>query len=330
MSTPLTNTSLAALAALIRSREKFVVCSHVRPDGDAVGSSVALALAIRKLGKSVHLLCEDGLPANLAFLPHARELVEKPAGPVAADVVFALDTAARTRLGDGVNAAIGGATILINIDHHVSNPGYGDLHYIDPHSPATGQIIYELLREAGLPIDSEIAENLYTAISTDTGSFQYSSTTAHTYLVAARLVECGLDVGELNRKIHQSHPLRRMRLLGELLGVLRITAAGKCASWHLTREMATRAEALPEDTENLIDYLRSIDGVIAAVFFEELADGRVRISLRSKDSQFDANALCARFGGGGHKMAAGARLPGPLEAAQQQVLTAIHEALAEL
>ena len=187
-----------------------------------------------------------------------------------------------------------------------------------------------MIEAAGQPFSAAIAENLYTAISTDTGSFQYSNTTPATYRWAARLVEAGLDVGELNRKIYQSHPLRRIRLLGELLKGLEISAEGRCASWFLTGAMLDRTGARPEDTENMIDHIRGIEGVIAAAFFEELSDGRVRLSLRSKDPRFDASALCTRFGGGGHRMAAGARLRGPLDDARRQVLSAIHEALSAI
>jgi phosphoesterase RecJ-like protein len=324
-----THASLQELAILVREPRRSVICAHVRPDGDALGSCLALALALQQLGHQVSVLNEDGLPSTLAFLPGA-ELVRRPDGPVDADAVFALDTATQPRLGTAVNAAIAGIPLIVNVDHHVSNTRYGRLCYIDEHAPATGQIVAEWIEAAGVPITPAIADNLYTAISTDTGSFQYSSTTPATYRWAARLVELGVDVGELNRKIYQSHPLRRVRLLGELLKVLDISEDGRCASWHLTTAMARRAEARPEDTENMIDHIRAIQGVVVAAFFEELADGKIRLSLRSKDPRFDASELCARFGGGGHRMASGARLPGPLDDARQRVMTAIHEALSAI
>lgn len=326
---PSANTTLVDLAALLREPRRSVVCSHVRPDGDAIGSCLGLALTLQQLGHQVLVLNEDGLPDNLAFLPGA-ELVKQPAGAVEADIVFALDNATQPRLGEGVNAAIAGIPRLVNVDHHISNTRYGHLYYIDGASPATGQIVAEWIDAARLPFDAAIAENLYTAISTDTGSFQYSNTTPATYRWAARLVETGLDVGELNRKLYQSHPRRRILLLGEMLKVLEISEDGRCASWFLTREMVTRAGARPEDSENLIDHLRGIDGVIVAAFFEELPEGNVRLSLRSKDPRFDASALCAQFGGGGHRMAAGARLRGPLDEARERVMTAIHEALSAI
>lgn len=319
--------TLSELAAHLRvAPRRCVVTSHVRPDGDAIGSAVALALALQKLGHSVRVLNEDGVPDNLSFLP-AASLVERPSGVVEADVVFALDNATQPRLGEGVNAAIAGIPLLINVDHHISNTRYGHHYYIDSTSPATGQIVAEWLEAAGVEIDAAIAENLYTAISTDTGSFQYANTTAATYRWAARLLETGLSVGELNRKIYQSSPLRRVRLLSELLRVLDISPDGRVASWYLTGEMAARAGSIPEDTENMIDHIRGIDGVVVAAFFEELDDGRVRLSLRSKDARFDASAVCGQFGGGGHTMAAGARLRGPVMEARERVLSSIHEAL---
>ncbi len=323
-----TNTSFAEIGRLVQAHSRFAIASHVRPDGDAIGSVLGLGLSLKKLGKDVVMLNEDGIPANLAFLPRT-DLVQLPGAPLEGiEVAFFLDTASQVRVGDGVTAALAGAAKLVNIDHHISNPGYGDLHYIDANSPAAGQIIYELLHDQKFPVDAEIAENLYTAISTDTGSFQYSATTATTYRIAADLVECGLDIGTLNEKIYQSHPLRRTLLLKELLNVLQLSCGDRCASWALTQDMAARAGAEAGDTENLIDNLRSIEGVVVAAFFEELPDGKIRISLRSKDAAVDVSQICQLFGGGGHRMAAGARLAGPLTAAQDRVLTAIHEALA--
>ncbi len=321
------NLDLDALAALIRQGpRRCVVASHIRPDGDAIGSVLALALALERFGHTVTALNEDGVPESLRFLPGSERVI-RPAGPVDADIAFALDNATQPRLGEGVNAAIAAVPVLVNVDHHISNSRYGQWHYIDAAAPATGQIVADWLEAAGVEIDAAIAENLYTAISTDTGSFQYSNTTPATHRWAARLIETGLDVGDLNRKIYQSSPLRRLKLLGELLQVLDVSPDGRVASWHLTADMLARVGACPEDSENMIDHIRDIDGVIVAAFFEELSDGKVRLSLRSKDARFDASALCARFGGGGHKMAAGARLRGPIGEARSQVLSSIHEAL---
>lgn len=323
-----TNTSFAELAALFHSASSFAVLAHQRPDGDAIGSTLALGLALKNLGKSVRFLNDDGLPANLAFLP-GSELIEQPAPgqTVEAEVAIAVDCANRERLGPNALAALAGAKTWVNLDHHVSNEGYGDLRYINAGAPAAGEIIYDLLAAAALPITPEIASNLYVAISTDTGSFQYQSTTAHTYEIGAALIRSGISVSKLCQDTYESYPLRRIELLRHLLNAMQITHGGKVASWALTREFADSIHLQPDDNEGLMDNLRSIQGVVVAAAFEELPgpDGKIRLSLRSKDPAIDVGAVCASFGGGGHRLAAGARLQGPLSDAQSRVFQALHE-----
>jgi phosphoesterase RecJ-like protein len=216
------------------------------------------------------------------------------------------------------------ARLWINIDHHISNEGYGDLSYIDPTAPATGQILYEIIDFAGFPLTPEIAENLFAAISTDTGSFQYPNTTARTYEIAAELIRAGVNVGALSQKMYESFPLRRVYLLRALLNVLKITCGGRVASFVLTRQMIDELGVQPEDNEGLIDTIRAIDGVIVAAFIEELAgEGKVRISLRSKDPRIDVCKISQQFRGGGHVLAAGARFPGPPAEVEAKVLAAI-------
>jgi phosphoesterase RecJ-like protein len=324
-----TNTSFEEIARHLRSGANFVVLSHYRPDGDAIGSTLALGLALKSLGKSVRVLNEDPVPETLRFLP-GSELLEQPgAEPIAADVVIAVDCATRERLGPNCLAALGGTPLWINIDHHRSNEDYGNLHFIDSDSPATGEIVFNLLSSAGLPLDRDIGSNLYVAISTDTGSFQYQGTTARTYEIGAALIRLGVDISALARDTYENHPMRRIQLLRGLLNTMEITHGGRVASWALTQELAAATEMKPEDAEGLIDTLRSIKGVIVAAAFEELPgpDGRIRLSLRSKDPQVDVGKVCAVFGGGGHAMAAGARLKGPLSEATTRVFHAIDEAL---
>jgi len=205
----------------------------------------------------------------------------------------------------------------------VSNPGYGDLAHIDPTAPATGQILFELIKSEKLPLDHDIAENLYVAISTDTGSFQYPNTTARTFEIAAELIRVGLDVGSISQKIYENYPRRRIELLRELLRTMRFDADGRIASFGLDLKTAAELKVIPEDNEGLIDHLRAIRGVLAAVFFEELADGKVRVSMRSKSGDVDVCAICEKFGGGGHKLAAGARIRGTLADVEERVLKEI-------
>jgi phosphoesterase RecJ-like protein len=312
----------AKIGRALREHERFAVLSHVRPDGDALGSQIALALSLQGLGKTVRVWNEDGMLEKYSFLPNAEILAQPPNKPEDFDVVVALDTATQIRLGKAAEA-VRSAKLWINIDHHPSNPGYGDLVYIDADSPATGQILFELMKSERLPMTRAIADNLFVAISTDTGSFQYPNTNARTFEIAAELVHVGVDVGRLSQETYENYPRRRIELLRALLDDMRFEGGGKIASFSLSLKMAAELRVRPEDNEGLIDHLRAIRGVIVAVFFEELAEGKVRVSMRSKSEAADVCAICQKFGGGGHKLAAGARVRGSLEEVQARVLKEI-------
>lgn len=321
----MTQSTLAEIGGVFRAHQRFAVLSHVRPDGDALGSQLALALSLQQLGKDVTVWNEDGLLEKYSFLPGGERLTQPPHEPQDFDVAVALDTATQNRLGTA-GESVRHAKTWINIDHHPSNPGYGDLVYIDPTSPATGQILFELIKSEQFPMDGAIAENLFVAISTDTGSFQYPNTTARTFEIGAELVRGGVDVGRVSQLLYENYPRRRTELLRELLGTMRFEAKGKIASFSLSLKVAAELGVRPEDNEGLIDHLRAIRGVIVAVFFEELAEGKVRVSMRSKNKEVDVSAICQKFGGGGHKLAAGARVRGTLAEVEQRILEAIcHE-----
>lgn len=321
------NASYQDIGEVFAKHDSFVILSHVRPDGDAIGSQLALGLALEAAGKKVRLINEDGLPDNLIFLPESQRIELPPAEPLDVEVAIALDTATKPRLGDNALHAASKAKLWLNIDHHKSNPGYGDVNHIDSSSPATGQILYKLITALDLPMPDATRDAIYVAVSTDTGSFQYPSTTEETYLMAADLIRRGLDVGRINSLTYDHSPYRRVELMRALLNTLELTGEGRVAHWDLT--MATREQLglKPEDSEGLIDIIRGIDGVIVAIFFEELPDGKVRVSMRSKDARVDACHICMEFGGGGHALAAGIRMAGPLSAAQERVLGAVKRAL---
>ena len=307
------------IGRVLREHNRFAILSHVRPDGDALGCQIALALSLQQLGKEVRVWNEDGMLEKYSFLPRAELLTKPPAVPEDVDVAVALDTAIQNRLGTAF-AAVRSAKMWINIDHHLSNPGYGDLVYVDPTAPATGQIIFDLIKSQGFPFNREIAENLFAAISTDTGSFQYPKTSARTFEIAAQLVCTGIDVGRLNQQLYENYPRRRIELLRELLRTMRFESDGRVANFSLSLKTAAALQVLPEDNEGLIDHLRAIRGVIVAVFFEELSDGKVRVSMRSKTDAIDVCMICQKFGGGGHTVAAGARVRGTLAEVEQKVL----------
>ena len=319
----LENASFEQIGEVLRNHQSFVLISHVRPDGDAIGSQLALGYALMAAGKSVRLINEDGLPDNLAFMAGSAKIELPPTEPLVVEVAIALDTATKPRLGEKALHAASQAQIWLNIDHHVSNPKYGDLNLIDSKSPATGQILYQLIIALGLPLPAETRDAIYVAVSTDTGSFQYPSTTAATYELAADLIRRGLDVGTINSQIYDNYPFRRLELMRALLNTLEISDDGLVANWTMRDQLRIDLSLRPEDSEGLIDLIRAIRGVQLAVFFEELPDGKIRISMRSKDHRLDVCQIATEFGGGGHALAAGIRMAGPLEDAKLQVLAAI-------
>lgn len=318
--------TLAEIGAALRASEhrKYLVVSHMRPDGDALGSEIATALILKDLGKDVTTWNEDGMLEKLNWLPGA-ELVSRPPNPENPrdfDVVVVLDTASQERVGTPLKS-IGSAKVWINIDHHVSNAGYGDLTFVDAKAPATGEILFNLFREMQVTVNEAVAENLFVAISTDTGSFQYPSTTARTYEIGAELIRLGANVGRISQDLYESYPLRRVQLLKSLLNELRLTSGNRVASFALTAAEAAALGVQPEDNEGLIDHIRAIQGVQVAVFFEELPEGRIRVSARSKNPRYDVCKICQGFGGGGHALAAGARVRGTLDEVRTAVLKKI-------
>lgn len=328
--TEIPNASLAEISSTLTAHQKILILSHVRPDGDAIGSQIALGSSLAAMGKEVTLINQDGLPSNLAFLPNADWVKSPPSTPVGAELVVALDTGSKPRLGEDAIAAGAGAKLWINIDHHKSNPGYGDLNHIDSAAPATAEIIYRLLVENDMPLPAATRDAIYTGVSTDTGSFQYASTTVATHMMAADLISRGLDVAKINQEIYQSHPFRRIKLLGSLLNTLELKFDQRVAHWQLPLSVKQELNLAPEDSEDLIDHIRSIEGVLVALFFEELPDGLIRVSMRSKDPRIDACRVCSQFGGGGHALAAGIRMAGTLESVADQVLANIGEEFAAL
>ncbi|NBV86840.1 MAG: hypothetical protein EBS01_11420, partial [Verrucomicrobia bacterium] len=240
------NCTLAQIADVLRERQRFLVVSHFRPDGDAIGCSLAMGLFLKQMGKDVTVWNEDGLPERFAFLAGASLVCRPPAVPVSFEAVLVLDTAVRERVGPQTLASIAPGALWLNIDHHVSNDRKGDLVYVDVSAPAAGQILFELFNECGLPIDREIANSLYAAISTDTGSFQYPSTTARTYEIAAALVRQGVDVGAINQSLYENTPRRRIELQRALYDVMRFDFGDRVASFCLPLSVASQLGVVPD------------------------------------------------------------------------------------
>ena len=315
--------TIQELITAIKQHQRFIIMSHIRPDGDAIGSTIALGSTLEKMGKQVTYINEDGVPESLLFLKGANKVTRPTNDDLDVDVAIAVDCANKPRLGENALKMAATAKLWINIDHHKSNSEYGDLNYIDSNSPATGQIIYQMITEHGLALTDEARDSIYVAVSTDTGSFQYSGTTAVTYEMAADLVRRGLDTGKINEQIYNSFPYRRVALTRELLNTLEISANGELADWQLLKKVKIDLNLEPDDSEGLINMIRSIQGVTVAVFFEELMDDSIRVSIRSKLGSIDACEIAQVFGGGGHTMAAGIRMPGPISEARSAVITEI-------
>ncbi|MDF1752581.1 MAG: bifunctional oligoribonuclease/PAP phosphatase NrnA [Verrucomicrobiales bacterium] len=313
---------------LIENANKIALLSHDRPDGDAIGSVVGLGLMLETIGKEVVILNNDGVPATLAFLPCSDKVqVAAPGTVYEVDLIMALDSAGKDRISDTVWNCLPADKPVVNVDHHASNSGFGDINIVNINAPATGEIIFEIAVQAGWPMTREVGENLYAAISTDTGSFRYPNTTANTYRAAAGMIDAGVDVGKINQQLYESFPLRRVECIRDLLQQMKISFGGKCASVRLPLEVKKRLQLGPGDTEGVVDIIRAIDTVIVAVFFEELEGGKIRVSSRSKDLSANVGEICATFGGGGHNLAAGTRMKGPIEEAEARFLEAVGKVL---
>lgn len=303
----------------------FCVVGHIRPDGDCVGSQLGLTLALRAEGKKAVCWNEDPIPQKYRFLDPDK-IIQAPKPGQSFDCVIATDAASFERLG-GVGACVADRKMLINIDHHESNTRYGDINWVSPREPSTGELIYRLLKIAKWPITRQIADCLFTAVSTDTGSFQYPSTQPGTYHVAGELVRRGANLAKICDEVYQSYPLSRARLLRHVYSHFRLTHQNQIAYFWLKKADFVRTGADSADSEGLIDHIRAIAPVEVACVFEELEPGLTRISLRSKTDRVNVSDIAAQFGGGGHPAAAGARIAGRPLSVQRKVIAAIRKAL---
>jgi bifunctional oligoribonuclease and PAP phosphatase NrnA len=297
----------------IEQRDRFVLTSHARPDGDAVGSALACCQVLRAMGKQADVVLHDGVPRIYRSLPFADQVLtaERVPGIYESAIILECDSIHRTRL-QGLEGRF-----LISIDHHASGRPFAHVNWIDPQAVATGEMVFRLAREAGTPFSPEIATCLYTALMTDTGSFMFQGTNEHTFALARELVLAGADPSHCARSIYFAHSVAKMRLLGEALRNLN-TEAHIGWTWVTQKQMECWG-AKEEDCEGLVNYVLSIGEVEVAAFFREMPDGRYRVSLRSK-GKLNVARVAESFGGGGHECASGCSVDGPLASAVRQVL----------
>lgn len=308
----------------LRAASRVLCVMHAGPDGDAAGSTLALALALSEQGKDVTLFCHTPLPYNLGFLPGLERLLHEVPPEASFDATTVCDVGASHRIGPGLPARerLG---VLLNIDHHLTSDDFGDVNYVDADAASVGVMVRRVLREMGHPLSLPVATALYVSVLTDTGSFRYSSTDAEALRLAAELVETGVNPWDVSSQIYEQNPAERVRLLSKALESLYVSPDGLFASITVTRAMVQTAGAGGNLTDGFVNYARGIRGVEVAAQLDELdGDGGWHVSLRSR-GRVNVAAVAERLGGGGHHNAAGARVDGTQAEVCSRIAAAVRE-----
>jgi phosphoesterase RecJ-like protein len=306
---------------IINQNATFLITSHERPDGDALGSALALYYMLRAGGKRATVYNQDQTPGDYRFLPGADVIVHELPPTESFDAAFILDCSELERVGREAGR-IGKIRQLINIDHHVSNGGFCDATLLDAGASSTGELIYRLAEAMAMTLTPEMATNLYAALLTDTGGFCYGNTTRDCLVIAGRLVENGARPQWISENIYENAPLVKIRLLAVVLESLALELNGKVGSMIVTQENLARTGALQEHTEGFVDLPRTIEGVEVSILFSELEENYFKLSLRSK-GRFDVERVARKLGGGGHVNAAGCRIRGDIATVKRLVLAQI-------
>jgi phosphoesterase RecJ-like protein len=309
---------------IINNNKTFLITAHERPDGDALGSELALAAMLTAGGKTVTVYNSDQTPAAYRFLPGADRIVHGLPPPESFDAAIVLDCSELARVGREAGR-IGKIKHLANIDHHVSNGGFCDARLLDAAASSTGELIYRLAEAMAWPLTPETATNLYVAILTDTGGFCYGNTSAACLAIAGRLVEIGARPQWISENVYENNPYAKIRLLAEVLGTLTLDVGGRVGSLVVTREAVARSGALQEHSEGFVDLPRTIQGVEISILFNELDENYFKLSLRSK-GRFNVEQVAGYFGGGGHVNAAGCRIRGDIASVKRLALARIEAA----
>ncbi len=319
--------TVKAIINTLRKHKSFLIISHDNLDGDAAGSALALALALKKMRKRVQILLSGPVPEQFRFLPGIDSLTIKRIPPQKSDVSIVLDTASREQIVKWRLEQFQ-SQIIVNIDHHIDNKKFGRLNWVQTTASAVGEQIHQLLKTMKIPITKEIALCLYTAISTDTGQFRFSNTTAATHRITADLLKSGVKPATAVRQLYEKFPLCRLRLLQLALTTLSSDSRGEIIWLWLTNNMFKRAKAKRELAIGFIDLLKAISGVKVAIIFKDTPRRREkRETFRSKDPRITVNTFARQFGGGGHPAAAGCNVYGNRREAEKKVLRAVKKAL---
>jgi phosphoesterase RecJ-like protein len=310
------------IADAVRARRRFVISSHARPDGDSIGSQVAMAFALRTLGKQVEIVNADPPPGPLMQFPGVADI------RIAPRVEGDFDAAIIMECGDLGRTGVEGLDrfFLINIDHHQGNAAYGQINWFEPAAAACGEMVFDVVRALDVPLTVDIATHVYLAILTDTGSFHYSNITPRTFEICRVTLEAGVDPVLVARNVYDSNNMGRLKLFGSVLSAMQLDTTGRIAIVYLDHEMARTAGGTYEDTEGLINLPLTVKEIQAVVFFKEEEGETYRVSMRSK-GEIDIGAIAKEFGGGGHKNAAGCTVTGAIDALQKLFIEKIEQAI---
>lgn len=309
---------------IIRENSKFLITTHINPDGDGLGSEVALAGMLKKIGKEAFIINESPIPDNYLFLSKYGDIkvfskeyiniIQK------ADVIFVVDISNWERIGElGSLIVRESKAFKICVDHHPSNSGFADLNIVDEKASSTGELIYDLGESLEIPMDGNIATGLYVAVMTDTGSFRFPSTTSRVHMIVSKLLEKGIRPEKIYGEIYERRSPSRMKVLGRALLNLNIECEGKVAWFYVTKEMLEEFDMKTEETDGFINMLGDIRGVMVSIFFLERNGEQVKVSLRSKED-YDVNRIANCLNGGGHVHAAGILMETSLKEAIEKVL----------
>jgi phosphoesterase RecJ-like protein len=317
--------TLQRIAEEVRNGQRFFIASHENPEGDALGSILALGLALREMGKEVLVFNQDPIPEMLSFLPGAETIIHQAPADGNFDVAFALDCGDPQRLGEEFTKVrkIGK---MINMDHHISNRLFGDINFVDPAASSTAEMVFDLLRIMPVAISPAVAENIYVGILTDTGSFRYSNTSPKTFTAARMCLLAGVEPWKVAEKVYETQPLPRLRLLPLVLGTLEVGENGRVSSILVTKKMMEETGASAALTEDFINFPRSLKGAQVALLFREVSPDKYRVSLRSR-GHVDVARIAAAFQGGGHPNAAGCAVEGTLSEVKAKILERVQAAL---
>jgi phosphoesterase RecJ-like protein len=303
----------------IKRFNRFLISSHINPEGDAIGGQIALASLLRRLGKEVVIVNESPVPHILQFMKGTESILKEMPKDFHFQAAIVMDCPDLTRIGK-VSEYITKDKIIINIDHHISNENFGRYNWLDADISSTGEMVFELFKAFRLRIGYDEALALYVAIMTDTGSFKYTNTTSRTHRIAAGLVDAGVQPYEIFSRVYETNSLQDMNLLGESLQTLKLTDDGKVAWIWVTKDMLKKTKASLEGTEGIINFARSIEGTEIAILFRETGtENRIKVSFRSK-GRIDVNKLASFFGGGGHVTASGCTVFGKREEVEKKVM----------